>query len=208
MRTPLPRRGVGTKQLTVLDGLRRLLRASTEPEEMLRALTMLLAEELGQYCFCDAFDRHGQLRRVVAAHADPARIQRLLAACDGTTPGPRVTELLRRGGSDLIAEVTPEQAETELADIDFLDRERVRSYVALTVHVNGSPFALLTLLVTIGQKRYDEDDLAFLEVVADWAGLGLENALRREAEPRFTTPLPGSLHVVDVKAGPKKRVIR
>ena len=40
--------------------------------------------------------------------------------------------------------------------------------------------AVLTLVVAHGTRRYDDADLAFLVAVADWLGLGLENAGRRE----------------------------
>jgi GAF domain-containing protein len=67
-------------------------------------------------------------------------------------------------------------------DIQLLDGEKARSYMAATVQANGTVVAVLTMVVAHGTRRYDDADLAFLVAVADWLGLGLENAARRDAK--------------------------
>ncbi len=190
------RRGAANKQLDTLGSLRRLLRAPVDPERMLRSVATLLAVEIGQFCVVDVVDRRGVMRRLEIQHADASRHARLRVAChDATFPaGGRVARLLERGGSELTARVTESTRTQKLADLAVLRDEHVKSYMAATVGVNGAPMAVLTLVATHGTRRYDDDERAFLDQIADWTGLGVENALRREAQPRTSVapPPPGA----------------
>lgn len=184
------KRGAATRRLDLLAKLQPLLRAPADEERMLRSVASLLAIEIGQYCIADMVDRQGALRRVTIEHADPSRRPRLRVACEDATfePGGRVARLVASGGSDLVARVTEGARARALTDIRLLEGDRVRSYVAATVPVDGGITAVLTLVVTNGTRRYDDTDRRFLETVAEWTGLGLENAIRREAQARTTTP--------------------
>lgn len=187
------RRGASTKHLDVLGSLRRILRTPVDPERMLRAVAQLLAVELGQYCAVDVIDRRGTLRRVAIEHADASRQSRLRIACDYARfpEDGRVARLLERGGTELLARVGDQARRTRLADIELLREDEVKSYMAATVIVDGAAMAVLTLVATHGTRRYDEEERALLEQVADWTGLGVENALRREAQPRVSVAPPG-----------------
>lgn len=203
-----PRRGAANKQLDTLASLRRLLRSPVDPERMLKSIASLLAVDVGQYCIVDVVDRRGAVRRLDIQHADASRQARLRVAChDATFPvGGRVARLLERGGSELVARVSDAARTQKLADIVLLRDEPVRSYVAATVSVSGAPMAVLTLVATHGTRRYDDDERAFLETVADWTGLGVENALRREAQPRASVapPPPGFASDDDPPASQKR----
>lgn len=186
------RRGASTKHLDLLGNLRRILRSPGDPERMLRAVAQLLAVELGQYCAVDVIDRRGALRRLAIEHADASRQARLRIACaDARFPEDgRVARLLERGGTELIARVGEPARKTRLRDIELLREDEVKSYMAAAVIVDGAAMAVLTLVATYGTRRYDEEERALLEQVADWTGLGVENALRREAQPRVSIAPP------------------
>jgi GAF domain-containing protein len=153
---------------------------------MLRAVASLLAVELGQYCIADIVDRHGSVRRVEIGHADASRRAALRVSCEDADPGTsgRIDRLLGSASSEIMPRVTESARNKNLADLVTLPAEVIRSYMAASISVAGSPMAVLSLVVVSGTRRYDEEDLAFLVAVADWIGLGLENALRRELEPR------------------------
>lgn len=159
---------------------------------MLRSVASLLAVEIGQYCIADVMDRAGALRRLGIEHADPSLRARLLVACEDAelaTDG-RVARLFREAGTELVARVSEAAAARQLGDVRLLRDERVRSYMAASVVVSGAPWAVLTLVATHGTRRYDEGELGFLEGIAEWVGLGVENAMRREAQPRASVAPP------------------
>lgn len=190
------KRGAATKRLDLLAKLRPLVRAAVEPSLMIRSVTSLLAVEIGQYCIADVVDRRGHLRRLEIEHADPSRRARLRVACEDAVfePHGRVARLVANGGSEHVGRVSDAARARSFGDIQLLDGEKTRSYMAATVHVSGAVVCVLTLVVAHGTRRYDDSELAFLGAVADWLGLGLENATRREANgssrasvpPRFT----------------------
>lgn len=183
------KRGAAAKCLDLLERLRPILRAPVEPERILRSVANLLAVEIGQYCILDVVDERGAIERLDIEHADSSRRARLQVACQDAKfePGGRVARLVSSGRSELTPRVEGARARA-VADIRLLEGERVRSYVAAPISVNGATIAVLTLVVTSGTRRYDENDQGFLCAVADWTGLAIENALRRAAQPRASTP--------------------
>jgi len=144
---------------------------------MLRAAAMLLATEVGHYCVVDVIDRSA-VRRIEIAHADASRGPRLRVLCDDAKPSTTRIDRVLEHGSELTARVTEARARA-LVDLHFSPRESIGSYMAATVIACGSPMAVLSMVVVNGRRRYDEGDLALLTAVADWLGLGLENATAR-----------------------------
>lgn len=179
------KRGTAARQLGLLDSLRPVLRAEVAPERMLRTVATVLAGS-GDYCIADVIDAHGGLRRVEIAHADPSRRERLRVAAQATSHGQdgRVARLLRSGSSEIVPAVSRAIAGARLADVVLLRGERFHSYMAAAVSVSGAPMAVLTMVTSHAGRVFDADDLALLGIAADWTGLGLENALRRELQPR------------------------
>ena len=168
-----------------------MLRAEVTPERMLRSIANVLAAS-GDYCIADVIDAHGRMRRIEIAHADPSRREKLRVAAQDVQHGERgrVARLLHDGGSEMVPSVTRAVATERLADIVLLRGELVRSYIAAPISVSGTPMAVLTLVRTQARHAFGADDLAFLDVIADWTGLGLENALRRELQPRASVAPP------------------
>lgn len=95
----------------------------------------------------------------------------------------------------MVGTVTRAVAADRLADIVLLHGERFRSYMAAPVSVSGAPMAVLTMVTTRVGCTFGAGDLAFLALVADWTGLGLENALRRELQPRASVGPPPVLEL-------------
>lgn len=158
---------------------------------MLRSVAGLLAQ-YGDYCIADVIDDHGVLRRIEIAHADPSRRHRLRVLAEDTKLAPqgRVALLLARGRGELTARVTRAALTGALADVTLLADEKPSSYIATVVTVSGGPIAVLTTLATHPARRFDADDLAFLDAIGEWSGLGLENALRRQLQPRTSVAPP------------------
>lgn len=184
MKSGRMKRGVATRRLIVLEELRVILQGDLTAERMLRAVAVHLANG-GDYCIADMIDRHATLRRIEIAHADPSRRERLRVAADETRfePDGRVASLLASGGAEVVSRVTRAGA-VRAADIVLLQGETFGSYMAVSIKVSGAPMAVLTMVACQASRQFDADELGFLKVVGEWTGLGLENALRREREPR------------------------
>lgn len=152
----------------------------------MRSVVRLLATEIGDYAIVDAHDRRGALRRLEIAHADPSKRARLRVACaDADVEGcERVIRLFVGEGAagELVARIT-RATRAKIADVVLPDEPTIGSYMAAVVSVSGAPWGVLTMIAT-SARRYDDGDLALLVSVADWCGLGIENALRRELQPR------------------------
>ncbi|MDB4933822.1 MAG: hypothetical protein JWP87_794 [Labilithrix sp.] len=164
---------------------------------MLRSVAALLARS-GDYCIADVIDAHGKVRRLEIAHADPSRRERLRVAADDTTHGPngRVARLLQTGRPESLAHVSRAARARDLADIVLVHGETFCSYMAAAVWVSGAPMAVLTMVATKPARSFGTDELAELAVVSEWTGLGLENALRRELQPRASVAPPSGVERV------------
>ena len=186
MKSGQMKRGVATRRLIVLEELRVILHGDLTAERMLRAVAVHLANG-GDYCIADMIDRDGTrtLRRIEIAHADPSRRERLRVAADETRfeQEGRVASLLGTGGAEVVSRVTRAGA-ARAADIVLLQGETFGSYMAVSIKVSGAPMAVLTMVACQASRQFEADELGFLKVVGEWTGLGLENALRREREPR------------------------
>jgi GAF domain-containing protein len=201
------KRGAARKRVELFTHLARVLRAPSESERMIKSVASLLAVEIGQYCIVDFIDRSSVLRRIEIEHADPSRRARLRVICEDTmfSPTGRIVRLLAKGGSEIVPKV--EGARTRaLSDVILLRDEDVRSYMGTTISIAGAVMGVITLVVTQGTRRYGREDLGTLESAAEWIGLGLENAIRREREgsasiapprysgvpPRHSMPVAGT----------------
>lgn len=194
MRATRVKRGVPAKHIALLGALRPLVGAPVPPEGMLDAVAALLATEIGQYCVIDAAtpleDAPARRpKRLAMSHADPRRrVQLSLARTDADLEGsPRHAKLSapNKHGEpavELVSEVSEATRRRLLADVTLPDDEVPRSYMAAAVRVDGAAYVIVTLLIATGARRYDAGDLAVLRSVADWLGLGLENALRRRGQ--------------------------
>jgi GAF domain-containing protein len=192
MKSVRMKRGVAARRLIALEELRVILSTDLPAERMLRAVAAHLASG-GDYCMADVIDRDGTLRRLEIAHADASRRERLRVAADDTRLDPqgRVAALLRSGGAEVVPRIT-RATSARASDIALLQGDTFGSYMAASISVSGAPMAVLTVVASQAGRQFDADDLAFLRVIAEWTGLGLENALRRGRQQRTSVaPPPG-----------------
>jgi GAF domain-containing protein len=186
------KRGVAARRLQLIGNLRGLLRSDVTGERMYRSVAALLAREMADYCIADVLSRRGVMERLVIEHADPSLRTQLQVAAEVTVlpPQGRVGRLLARGGTERIGRLTEATRTRALADVDLPRGPALRSYMAAVISVSGTPLGVLSLISTTKGRQFSEEELEFLGSIADWTGLGLENALRRELQPRATVGPP------------------
>ncbi len=188
-------RGTAIRQLEALSELRHVLRSGAAPEKILGEVASIAASRIGHYCLVDTVDRRGVTTRLTIAHADAGRRVKLdvalQAARAAPTVNPRVTRLIAGGKSEILPTVRVSSTRARLlADVKLLEGEEVCSYLASIVFVNGVAVAVITLVRTDVKRPFDAGDRSLLEAIADWTGLGIENAQRREDGPQRKVAQP------------------
>ena len=172
-----------------LGGLTRALAVSSDYVAMLSDLARLAVPELGDWCWIDIVEEDGSVRNVASEHVDPAKAElaRELRRLYPVEPGdPRgAAAVVTEGTSQLYHEITEDlllDAVRSDEELDFYRRLGPRSAIISPLRARGRMLGALTLLSSEGPRRYDEDDLAFVEEIAQLAGLMIDNARLRADE--------------------------
>jgi GAF domain-containing protein/anti-sigma regulatory factor (Ser/Thr protein kinase)/PAS domain-containing protein len=166
-----------------LGGLTRALAVAPDYEGMLSELARLTVPELGDWCWIDVVEEDGNVHNVVTEHSDPtkAELARELRRRYPVDPqGPAgVAAVVSEGKSQLYTEIGDsllrEATRTE-EELDLYRRLGPQSAIVSPLRARGRMLGVLTLISSEGPRRYDEDDLAFVEEIAQLAGLMLDNA--------------------------------
>ena len=164
-----------------------LLTSSLEVEQTLRNLARLCVPAIGDWCAIHRPRADGSYDRVAVEHADPERLQLLLAMGDLPKPPPErdaIIQVLRSGKSNLIEhlsdemmdalEVTNEQAKL-VRQLGF------RSWMIAPMNTHGRTVGVLTVVSGESGRRYTQEDLALVEELARRAATAIENAQLYEA---------------------------
>ena len=151
----------------------RLLAASLEYETTLERLAGLLVPRLVDTCFIDVVDDVGDIQRIAAKHADPARtavVRELQARFPPDRHGEHpVARALQTGTPQIAGDVT--DAHT--------------AYVVLPLVARGRTLGTLSLVSTGTGRRFTPGDVPLAEDIARRAAGAVDNArLFRESERR------------------------
>jgi PAS domain S-box-containing protein len=174
------------EQLRFLADAGSVLASSLDYERTLEQVVRLAVPVLGDYCVLDLLE-DGEVRRVAAAHADPAMqplVRALLGhapALDG--PGP-VAQALRSGAPRVMNEVTPgllARTAEGAEHLAVLERLGPTALMSVPLQAGGRVLGSLLFVATGSGRRYDEAEVARAEELARRAALAMENARLYEA---------------------------
>ncbi len=176
-----------------LGGLTKALAVAPDYDGMLAELARLAVPELGDWCWIDVLEEDGSIRNVAVRHGDPAgaeqarELRRRYPVADGDPLG--AAAVLAGGASELHSEITEEQLREATGsdeELDLYRRLAPSSAIVSPLRAHGRTLGALTLVAAGTPRRYDEDDLAFVEEVAQLAALMIDNARlhRDEQEAR------------------------
>ena len=142
----------------------------------------LAVPTLADGCVLYSVDDEGTVRRMALVHEQPATEALMAEFLDTRGEGgldAEVRRVARSGVPDLVPEVCawrPEGAEHGPACTEVLDALGVRSLILAPLRARGhTPGVLLALCTGVG-RRYEADDLAFVEALASRAAVALDNA--------------------------------
>jgi PAS domain S-box-containing protein len=179
------------ERLLFLARAGELLSSSLDYQTTLRRLAELVAPRLADWCAVDMRDDNGELRSVVVAHSDPAKMEWAREIRKRYPPNPDsptgVGNVLRTGRSELYAEIPPEALEQAAQDeghLRILKEVGLSSVMIVPLAAGGQPVGTLTFVSSRPSRRFGTEDLALAEEVARRAGMAIENARLHEAERR------------------------
>ena len=107
-----------------------------------------------------------------------------------------VPAILRGGPAELYAEIPDELIETAARDEEHLELIRalgMRSAMAVPMRIGDETLGVVTLVSAESGRRFDEDDLAFVQDLALRAATAVQNARLYEAQQRVAHTLQSSL---------------
>jgi PAS domain S-box-containing protein len=172
------------RRSTTLAGTGALLAASLDYRATLEAIARLIVPRLADWCFVEMLQADGSIERMVMECADPAK-RELAAAYDRRWPldpdspvgSPGV---IRSGEPELQPEIPPEFIEAAAQDPEQREILRgigFRSSMIVPLRVRGEVIGDLAL--ANGEesgRRFDEEDLALAQDLADRCALHIEVA--------------------------------
>ena len=157
------------------------LATSLDYEVTLNTIARLAVPFLADFCMVDTMDEAGVIRRVAAAHADPAReplARRLLdypPRAHGDTAIPRAL----RTGQPWLSEITPEYRAAIAHDDEHRQViEALAPFYSMVVplRARGRTLGAITFVAGESRRRYEPADLALAEDLAHRCALAMDNA--------------------------------
>jgi signal transduction histidine kinase/ActR/RegA family two-component response regulator len=166
----------------------RILAGSLDYEATLKSMARVAVPYLADYVVVDVLDAERRLRRLGAAHADPA-VEPCLAATPPFTfePGAEspLAAVIEGGDATLVREVTDDWLAARRRDAGHLGATALRpaSLMLVPLRARGRALGTVCFALTRTSRRYALADLAIAEDLAQRAALAADNArLYREAQ--------------------------
>lgn len=152
-------------------------------ESTLQTVARLAVPSFADWCVVDLAGEDPPLRRVAAAHVDPAKVSLARELDCRFPPNPGVTyhplHVLRNGRPEIVGEVSDAWLAATARDEEHLGSMRelgLKSYLGVPLCVRGKTVGVVSFVVAESGRRYDAADLAVAEELARRAAAALENA--------------------------------
>lgn len=165
-----------------MAGASRALASSLDYEDTLRTVAELAVPVVADWCAIDLV-ADGGVRRVAVNHADPTKVSRIRQLEERYPPDPDaqmgVPQVIRTGRTEMATSIPAATLEAAARDADHLTMLRalgLRSYVIAPLIARGTVLGAITLVHAESGRVYDEDDVTFLEDLADRAAVAIDNA--------------------------------
>src|SRR5947208_1519907 len=171
----------------------RLLASSLDYEAMLERLARLLVPALADLCVVDLVGDDGEIRRVAAAHADPAKDEAARELARRFSPDRRghhpVARALRSGRPELASEISAETLETiapDPAHRELAHAMAYASYLVVPITARERTLGAISLVSAGSGRRYMAEDVPLAEDIARRAAVAIDNArLYHQSEARL-----------------------
>ena len=167
----------------------RLLATSLNTEDTLRVIVHLAVPKLAEWADVSLLDENGDLQRLEIAHEDPAKLEFAQKLAERYPPDKESGgnyRVARTGIAELYTEISDELLRAGALSEEhyqILKELDLRSAMVVPMKARDRVFGVITFIRSSRHRPYDEDDLAFAELLAVRSALALDNArLYREAQ--------------------------
>jgi PAS domain S-box-containing protein len=178
----------------------QLLASSLDYEQTLERVARMIVPGLADWCGIEMVDEIGESHQVAVAHVDPDKVQLAHDLRRRYPPDPDspngVPAILRGGPAELYSDIPEALIERAARDEEHLELIRqlgMRSGMAVPMRIAGETLGVITLVSAESGRRFDEDDLAFVEDLALRAATAVQNAHLYAAQERVAHTLQASL---------------
>ncbi|MFN3653537.1 MAG: response regulator [Armatimonadota bacterium] len=170
------------QRLAFLGEASAILAGSLDYRTTMERVARLVVPSLGDFCIIDIAADDGEIRRVAAVHADPARdglmqqLEHYSPTLEGSQPASRV---LLSGQSELIEEVDEEWLAHSSRDAEHLrlmTELAPCSYMVVPLIARGNPVGVISIGTAESRRKYGHLELRLAEDLARRAAAALDNA--------------------------------
>ena len=189
----LARAEASRERAALLAEASRLLASSLDYEATLERLARLLVPALADLSVVDVVGDDGEIRRVAAVHADPAKDEAARELARRFPPDRRgnhpVARALRSGRPELTGEISAETLESiapDPAHRELAQAMAYASYLVVPLIARERTLGALSLVSAGSGRRYTAEDVPLAEDIARRAAVAIDNArLYRQSEARL-----------------------
>jgi PAS domain S-box-containing protein len=171
-----------TEAARFLAGAGTLLAASLDFETTLDNVAQLAVPALADWCYVDILEDDGTIRRLAAAHADPAKAE-LAAELRRFPPAPGsahpVVEVLRTGRPLVVAPppaTLPAQITRDAEHLALAERLGLGSLMVVPLRARGRILGAITFLTSDPARGFDAAIQRLAEDLAERAAVAVDNA--------------------------------
>jgi PAS domain S-box-containing protein len=168
-----------------------LLASSLEYETTLANVAALAVPRFSDWCTIDMVEQDGSIRRLTAAHVDPAKVRSANELVEKYPPDPNaargVPNVIRTARPELLSEISDELLAEAAADspelLEILRELGLKSSMCVPLVARDRVLGAITFVSAESGRRYDEADLGTAQDLARRAAIAVDNTLLfREAE--------------------------
>ncbi len=160
-----------------------VLASSLDYARTVQSVADLAVPQFADWCIVQLADEEGVPRRIAVAHRDPDKLALAIRASNDYPPDPDspfgAAAILRDGHTEYHADITPEHLDAAARNSDHREILRVlslRSAIAVPLMASGRILGVLTLINGESGRRFEPEDVAFAEALAERAAAAIEKA--------------------------------
>ncbi|MFI5050844.1 MAG: GAF domain-containing SpoIIE family protein phosphatase [Gaiellales bacterium] len=193
-------RGRRAQRLALLAEAGAVFARTLDYRATLAEVANLAVPRLADCCIVDVLEPTG-LHQLAAVHVEPERVPQIARLeqaypADADDEHSAVGEVLRTGTPTLVPILSDEILDRLTRNEDHraaVERLGMRSLIIVPLVARGRTLGAITLILDISERRYDEQDLATAQGLADRAALAIDNARLYRAQIEIATTLQRSL---------------